>query len=311
MPKLRTVAGTKIYRTDVSRFSALPDYAFHPNYVDVHDEHLGELRMHYVDESPHAPSATVLLQHGEPSWSYLYRHMVGPLVEQGYRVIAPALIGFGKSDKPGAISDYSYARHVNWMLSFIDALHLERINLFCQDWGGLIGLRVAAVNPHRFARLVIANTGLPEGDRTMPKAFRQWQRFARWSPYFPNGKIVEKGSVREFSDAERAAYDAPFPTRAYKAGTRAFPLLVPTTPDDPGAIANRQAWQSLEAFAKPVLTLFSDRDPVTRGGHEVIQRRIPGAANQPHRIVQNAGHFLQEDAPSELAESIAAFIAST
>ncbi|MEO1594516.1 MAG: haloalkane dehalogenase [Pseudomonadota bacterium] len=306
MSLLRRIDGTTIWRTPEVRFDALSDYPFDPHYVDIDDARLGALRMHYIDENPRGARVALLL-HGEPSWSYLYRFMVPPLVAAGFRVVAPDLLGFGKSDKPGSIGDYSYAGHVGWMHQFLDALDLRDITLFCQDWGGLIGLRTVADKPEKFARLVIANTGLPEGKGTVPAAFRQWQRFARWSPWFPIGKILQKASLRELGGDEVAAYDAPFPNRRYKAGTRAFPLLVPTRPDDPGAIDNRDAWQSLERFERPVLTLFSDRDPVTRGGARPFQDRVPGAKGQPHETLRGGGHFLQEDLGLELAARIVAF----
>lgn len=306
MSLLRRVNGTTIWRTPDARFHALSDYPFDPHYLDVEDDRLGALRMHYVDENPSGERIALLL-HGEPSWSYLYRFMIPPLVAAGFRVVAPDLIGFGRSDKPGRIGDYDYARHVGWMQQFLAALDLNAITLFCQDWGGLIGLRCVAAEPDRFARLVIANTALPEGKGQVPSAFRTWQRFARWSPYFPIGKIIDKASRRPLSEAEVAAYDAPFPNRRYKAGTRAFPLLVPTTPDDPGAIDNRAAWETLAAFERPVLTLFSDKDPVTRGGERPFRERVAGAKGQPHETMRGGGHFLQEDLGPELAERIIRF----
>ena len=290
-----------ILRTPSERFRSLPDYPFAERFVDV-----SGLRMHYVDEGPR-DGPVILLLHGEPSWSYLYRHMVPPLAAAGLRVIAPDLIGFGKSDKPAAIRDYSYATHVDWMQEFVDRLDLRQITLFCQDWGSLIGLRVAAENVDRFARIALGNGGLPTGDHAMPAAFRHWQRFARYSPWFPLGKIVQKGTRRELRDAEVAAYDAPFPAAAYKVAARALPQLVPTSPDDPASKANRSAWAVFEAWQKPFLTLFSDRDPITRGGERAWQERVPGARGQPHRTIRNAGHFLQEDASAELADVLTTF----
>lgn len=285
-----------ILRTPAERFRSLPDYPFEERFVDV-----SGLRMHYVDEGP-ADGPVILLLHGEPTWSYLYRHMVPPLAAAGLRAIAPDLIGFGKSDKPASSDDYSYATHVAWMKQFVDQLDLRNITLFCQDWGSLIGLRVAAENEGRFVRIALGNGGLPTGDQSLPAAFRHWQRFARYSPWFPVGKIVQKGTRRELGDAEVAAYDAPYPGAAYKAAARAFPQLVPTTPNDPASDANRSAWRVFDEWRKPFLTLFSDRDPITRGGERVWQSRVPGARNQPHRTIRNAGHFLQEDASAELAD---------
>ena len=292
-------------RTPESRFENLPNYPFSPNYVQI-----GELRMHYVDEGP-ADAAPVLLLHGEPSWSFLYRFMIPPLAAAGHRVIAPDLLGFGRSDKPTSKKDYSYAGHVDWMRQFIEALDLGNITLFCQDWGSLIGLRVAAENEARFARIALGNGGLPTGDREMPKAFKQWQTFARISPYFPIGKIIDKATVSELSSEVIAGYDAPFPSAKYKAGARMFPTLVPTRPDDPASEANRAAWEVFRRWEKPFLTCFSDKDPITRGGEQLWQDGVPGAKGQPHTKIENAGHFLQEDKGPELAELLNRFIAAS
>ena len=290
-------------RTPDSRFANLPDFDFAPHYVDI-----GSIRMHYVDEGPRDGNA-VLLLHGEPSWSYLYRHMIPPLRDAGLRVIAPDLIGFGKSDKPRRKSDYSYAGHVAWMTNFIEALGLNDVTLFCQDWGSLIGLRVAAENGQRFARIALGNGGLPTGDEDLPKAFMIWRAFARWSPWFPIGKILQKGTVKELSRAEVAAYDAPFPSSSYKAGTRAFPTLVPAAPNNPASEANRAAWKVFQEWHKPFLTTFSNRDPITRGGEKKWQDNVPGAKGLEHVKIQNAGHFLQEDKGEELADVLLRFIA--
>ncbi len=292
----------KTVRTPDSRFQNLPDYNFKPNYVEIDD-----LRMHYVDEGP-GDADPVLLLHGEPSWSYLYRHMIPPLAEAGFRVIAPDLIGFGRSDKPVKKSDYSYAVHVAWMKRFVEALDLHNITLFCQDWGSLIGLRVAAENEHRFARIALGNGGLPTGDQDMPKAFMKWRTFALHSPYFPIGKIIQKATATELSDDIVAAYDAPFPSRKHKAGARMFPALVPITPDDPASDANRSAWQTFGAWEKPFLTTFSDKDPITRGGDKSWQQHVPGAKDQPHTTIEDAGHFLQEDKGPEIANVLIEFI---
>ncbi len=288
-------------RTPEARFEDLPDYDFVENYLDVDG-----LRMHYVDEGPRDGNV-VLLLHGEPSWSYLYRFVIPPLRDAGLRVIAPDLIGFGKSDKPARKSDYSYATHVAWMREFIDTLDLKDITLFCQDWGSLIGLRVAAENEQRFARIALGNGGLPTGDQEMPKAFTIWRAFARYSPWFPVGKIIQKGTVTVLSDEVVAAYDAPFPSARHKAGARAFPTLVPVTPADPASGANREAWKIFAAWQKPFLTTFSNRDPITRGGEKPWQETVPGAKNREHVKIKNAGHFLQEDKGPELAEILIAF----
>ena len=288
-------------RTPEDRFANLPAYPFAPNYSEIDD-----LRMHYVDEGS-AVAPVVLMLHGEPSWSYLYRKMIPPIASAGFRAIAPDLIGFGKSDKPASIADYSYASHVRWMTAFIEELDLRDITLVCQDWGSLIGLRVVAENSDRFARVVLANGGLPTGDQAMPKIFRHWQTFARYSPWFPIGRIVDRGTVNPLPDDIVAAYDAPFPSARFKAGARAFPRLVPTTPDDPASAANRAAWKNLETWEKPFLTAFSNRDPITRGGDRPFQERVPGAANQTHVVIRNAGHFLQEDKGEELALAVVDF----
>ena len=292
----------KAIRTPDERFIDLPGYDFAPHYVEIDD-----LRMHYVDEGP-TDANPVLLLHGEPSWSYLYRKMILPIASAAHRVIAPDLIGFGKSDKPVAQSDYSYAGHVDWMRQFIEALDLNTITLFCQDWGSLIGLRVAAENEHRFARIALGNGFLPTGDEEFPRAFKIWRAFARWSPWFPIGRIIQSGTVNELSREEVAAYDAPFPAAMYKAGTRAFPTLVPTDPDNVASADNRRAWDMLSRFEKPFLTTFSNRDPITRGGEKPFQKRVPGARDQSHVKIRNAGHFLQEDKGEELAAVLLRFV---
>jgi haloalkane dehalogenase len=226
-------------------------------------------------------------------------------------VIAPDLVGFGRSDKPADRHDYTYQRHVDWMQQVMGKLALSRITLVCQDWGGLIGLRLVAVAPQRFDRVVVANTGLPTGDRKMSDAFLEWQRFSREATEFAVGKIVSSGCHQPLSQAIVAAYDAPFPDETYKEGARIFPSLVPTTPDDPAASANREAWKVLQGFEKPFLTAFSDQDPITRGGDKVFQKLIPGAKNQPHTTIQGGGHFLQEDCGLAFASAVIDFIAST
>ncbi len=298
---------SRVLRTPDHRFENLADYPFKPNYLSITDPDLGELRQHYLDEGP-KDGPVILLMHGEPSWSYLYRKMIPLLVEKGFRCIAPDLIGFGKSDKPTRKSDYSYAKHVAWICAFIEKINLNNSTLFCQDWGGLISLRVVAAFPDRFARLVISNTALPEGeDDEFNRAFTNWRFFATYTPVLPIGKILNQGSARGVNAAGQAAYDAPFPNRRYKASARIFPRLVPLNPDDPGAVANRTAWKVLERFNRPVLTLFGDKDPVTLGWEKRFQARIPGARNQAHKIIKNAGHFIQEDTPEELVEAVVQF----
>lgn len=292
----------KVLRTPGKRFSDLPDYPFAEHYVEIDG-----MRMHYVDEGP-AAAETVLLMHGEPSWSFLYRHMIPPIVNAGLRAVAPDLIGFGKSDKPRAQSDYSFQKHVDWMTRFLVETDLRNITLVCQDWGSLIGLRLAAENSDRFARIVLGNGGLPTGDQEFPRAFQIWRAFATYSPWFPIGRIIQRGTITELSAEVVAAYDAPFPGRAYKAGARAFPRLVPATPNDPASDANRAAWKVLESWDKPFLTSFSNRDPITRGGAQPFLDKVPGTKGQPHTTIRNAGHFLQEDKGPEFAQVVIDFI---
>ena len=298
-------------RTPDDRFAGLPDFDFAPHYVEVDDGDGGRLRLHHLDAgSP--DGEVVLLMHGEPSWSFLYRHMIPALVDAGLRCVVPDLVGFGRSDKPAERSDYSYARHVEWMRSaLLDQLGLRDVTLVGQDWGGLIGLRVAAENPDRFARLVVANTGLPTGDRPPTDAFLAWQRFSQEADDFPVGGIVNGGCTSTLTPEVIAGYDAPFPDDSYKAGARVFPVLVPTSPDDPAADANRAAWQVLERWDKPVLTAFSDGDPITRGGARPFESRIPGAQGRPHTTIEGAGHFLQEDRGPDLARAISDFVKAT
>jgi len=299
---MRYLGGVDIRRTPDERFASLPDWSYEPRYVEI-----AGVRVHYVDEGPR-DGALVLCLHGEPSWAYLYRKMIRGLVAAGVRVVAPDLVGFGRSDKPASPDDYTYQRHVDWMAGFVDALALRDVTLFCQDWGGLVGLRLVADDPARFARVVASNTFLPTGDQRPSDAFFAWQKFAMEVPVLPVGRIVAGGCVRPVAPEVVAAYDAPFPDESYKAGARKFPQLVPVRPDDPASDANRAAWQRLERYDRPFLTAFSDSDPITRGADRHLQKRIPGAAGQPHTTIARAGHFVQEDAGDELAQVIAAFI---
>ncbi len=295
-------------RTPDDRFTDLPDYPFTANYIEVPDqdpdEPNGTLRVHYLDEGP-AEGPVVLCMHGEPSWSFLYRKMIPLLTNAGLRVIAPDLVGFGKSDKPSQTSDYTYARHVAWMqAAIIDHLDLRDATFFGQDWGGLVGLRLVAENPERFARVIVGNTGLPTGEHAPSDAFMAWQKFSQTSPEFDIGFLLNSATITPLSDAEVAAYDAPFPDDTYNAGARIFPSLVPTSPDDPAAAANRAAWKVLKAWDKPFICCFSDSDPVTRGGDKPFLQLVPGAEGQPHVTVANAHHFFQEDASPQLAQII-------
>ncbi len=288
-------------RTPEDRFVGLPGYPFEPHYAEIDDGDGGTLRVHWVDEGPR-DGQVVLLLHGEPSWSYLYRTMIPVLTAAGLRAVAPDLVGFGRSDKPASRADYTYQRHVDWLTSTIDAIGIDGITLVCQDWGGLLGLRLVANEPDRFARVVAANTFLPTGDGRPSDAFLSWQQFSQEVPELPVSGIIKGACVTTPPPEVLAAYDAPFPDESYKEGARQFPLLVPTSPDDPAAPANRAAWEVLSRWTKPFLTAFSDGDPVTRGNDVPLQQRIPGAAGQPHVTLAGGGHFLQEDVGPELAQ---------
>lgn len=302
--------GMNFVRTPDDRFVGLPGFEFAPHYTQVPDGEGGTLRVHHVDEGPR-DGRVVLMLHGEPSWSYLYRTMIPPIAAAGLRAIAPDLVGFGRSDKPTARTDYTFARHVAWMWAWLEAQDLRDITLVCQDWGSLIGLRLVGEHPERFARVVVANGGLPTGDQKMPDAFLAWRQFSQTTPDFPVGAIVARGCATPPPADVVAAYDAPFPDDTYKAGARQFPLLVPASPDDPASAANRAAWAVLGTFTRPVLTAFSDRDPITRGGDAVIHKLVPGTQGQPHVTIAGGGHFLQEDRGEELARVVIDFVART
>ena len=311
-----------VFRTLDERFENLKDYSFAPHYLEV-DSQRGKLRMHYVDVGPR-DADPILLMHGEPSWSYLYRNMIPRLVATGHRVIAPDLIGFGKSDKPAKHSDHSYQNHVDWIKQFVSELDLKNITLFCQDWGSLIGLRIVAGAPDRFARIVAGNAALPAGrgddgiviggQWTQPDpnaelkwegGFMGWLKYSQTVPEFDCGIILQVATVRKLTGAELDAYRAPFPDERYAAGPRVMPTLVRSQ-----MATNRKAWKVLSEFDKPFLTTFSDSDPITSGGEKVFQKRIPGAKGQPHTIIKHAGHFLQEDASEQLATLINDLIVS-
>ena len=293
----------KLLRTPDERFASVPDFPFAPRYVEIE----GGLRVHYVDEGPR-DAPVVLMLHGEPTWSFLYRKVIPPVVGAGLRAIAPDLVGFGRSDKPAAREDYTYERHVAWMRAAVEALDLRHVTLVCQDWGGLVGLRLAAEVPERFDAIVAANTFLPTGDRRPGDAFFAWRDFSQNAPELPVAKIVTTGCRRPLSEAAQAAYDAPFPDESYKAGARQFPMLVPVSPDDPAAAANRRAWEVLGRWDKPFVTIFGDSDPITRGADRLLQAAIPGAGGQPHATLENVGHFIQEDAGEELGARVAALV---
>jgi haloalkane dehalogenase len=288
-----------VLRTPDDRFVGLPDYPYPAHHLEIEG-----LRLAYVDEGPRK-GPVVLLMHGEPTWSYLYRHVIAALKDR-FRVVAPDLIGFGRSDKPADLAAYTYENHVRWMLSWLDQLGVGDITLFCQDWGGLIGLRLVAARPERFARVIAANTGLPTGTGSS-EVFDQWVAFSQAVLEFPTSAIVNSAVLRLLHPAELAAYDAPFPDESYKAGPRAFPPLVPVTPDHASVAQNKAAWEVLERFDNPFLTAFSDSDPITKGGERIFQERVPGARGQGH-VLLPGGHFLQEDCPKEIAALIEGFV---
>lgn len=293
----------KILRTPDDRFEDLPDYRFEPRYVELEDETLGALRQHYLDEGD-SRSPAVLLLHGEPTWSYLYRRMIPGLVRRGYRTIAPDLIGFGRSDKPRAKEAYSYERHVAWLHRFVERVVPAGSVMYAHDWGGLLGMQLIAHIPAHFRALCVSNTGLPDGGR-MPFQVHLWRAIAAVLPRIPAGRMVQLLSCRRLSAQEVAAYDAPFPTREYMTAVRRFPALIPIRPDDPAAVDNRAAWEVLARLEMQVLTLFGANDPVATGIFDnMIQERMPGAAGQPHAVIGNAHHFVQEDAPHELVDRL-------
>ena len=295
----------EVLRTPEARFAHLPDFPYQPHYAEV-----GVLRIAYIDEGPR-DSPVVLLMHGEPAWSFLYRKMIPVLLAAGLRVVAPDLVGFGRSDKPAAREDYSYFNHVQWMKAWVQTIDLQHATFFGQDWGSLVGLRVVAEMPDRFDRVVLANGALPTGMDPVPAAFKIWRAFARYSPWFPIGTIVRTGCHKGLTPQEVAAYDAPFPSSKFKVGARMFPGFVPTTPQDPERERNEAAWEVFKQWNKPFLTLFSTRDPITKNGEYPWQKRVPGAQGQPHTKIRGASHFLQEDKGEEVAQRMLAFIQST
>jgi haloalkane dehalogenase len=298
----------RLLRTPDDRFTDLPDFPFEPQYAELDDPHEGRIRVGYVEAGP-ADGPVVLLLHGEPSWSFLYRKMLPVLASAGLRAIAPDLVGFGRSDKPANQSDHTYARHVEWMRAFaFEALDLHDVTLVGQDWGGLIGLRLVAEHPTRFARVVASNTGLPSGDHDMPPEWHAFREAVEKAPVLDVARFVQSGCASKLPDAVRAAYDAPFPNETYKAGPRAMPGLVPYRPDNPATEANRAAWKVLTELELPFLVAFSDGDPITGGLAPILQRSMKGARGLEHPVIAGAGHFLQEDAGEELAEHVARFV---
>ncbi|MCL4134670.1 UNVERIFIED_CONTAM: hypothetical protein GTU68_015292 [Idotea baltica] len=295
----------KIVNTAAERFENLPDYDFVGEHVQVADD----LKMHFVDAGNPLAAETILLMHGEPSWSYLYRFMIPVLCDAGYRVLVPDLIGFGKSSKPTETTDYTYAKHVTWTSTWLDSVNPGSITMFAQDWGGLIGLRLVDLFPDRFSRVCISNTGLPTGDHKSSEAFLKWQAFSQKANPFPFEMVMQGATEKELSPEELQAYTAPYPDHDSTAGARIFPALVPTTPDDPESENNRQAWKNtFMKWEKPFLTLFGDKDPVTKGGEAVWQKLVPGAKGQNHQIIHGGGHFIQEDKGPLLANLLIEFI---
>ena len=300
-------------RTPDDRFAALPGFALETRYADVPSGDGGTLRMAYIDIGGEGrkDAPTVVMLHGEPSWSFLYRKVIVACRAAGLRCVAPDLVGFGRSDKPTTREDYTYQRHVDWIRALLDVLRLEHATLLCQDWGGLIGLRIAGEEPQRFAKIIAANTFLPTGDRRPADAFFAWREFSQSVPVLPVAQIVRSGCAKELTDATASAYDAPFPDETYKAGARQFPMLVPASPDDPASESNRRALAGLGRYDKPFLTVFGDKDPITAGADRVLQKLVPGAAGQPHATRAGAGHFLQEDSGEELGAIVAKFASAT
>jgi haloalkane dehalogenase len=299
-----------VLTTPAERFESLPDFNYTPKFTDVD----GITIAHVVAEpdSGVAPTGeTVLCMHGEPTWSFLYRKVVTVLTAAGHRVIAPDLVGFGRSDKPVAKGDYTYERHVGWMAAWLAANELSDLTLLCQDWGGLIGLRLAAEHGQRFKRIAAANTGLPIGDGKMSEAFMNWLDFSQNSPNFIIGNIVSGGCASPLPANIVDAYNAPFPDDTYTSGARIFPSLVPISPDDPAVPANKAAWAELTQWTKPFLCAYSDRDPVTAGADRLFLERVPGTVGMPHVTIAGGGHFLQEDCGAELAAAVNTFIAAT
>jgi len=295
-----------VLRTPDERFDNLPDFPFEAHYLDIHDADLGGIRIHFLDEGP-GDAPTILCLHGEPSWSFLYRKMIPVFTAAGYRVVAPDLPGFGRSDKPADRNDYSYSKHVQWMRDWLESAGLKNITLLGQDWGGLIGLRLLAENPDLFLRFSLSNTGLPTGDQGVSEAFERWRQFSQNDPEFDCGIIVNQFGRGSLSEDEIAAYRAPFPSNDYKEGARQFPILVPTSPDDPASEENRKAWSVLMAWEKPALMCFSDNDPITNGADRPFLKLVPGTRNQPH-ITLKGSHFIQEEDGETWARAVVEWI---
>src|ERR1700759_2489109 len=295
-------------RTPDECFANLPEFPYPAKYCEVDAGEGGHLRVAWVEDGP-AEGNPVLMLHGEPSWSFLYRRMMPIIAAAGYRVICPDLVGFGRSDKPTRIEDHTYARHVEWIRELVfDVLDLRQVTMVGPDWGGLIGLRLAAENPERIARIVVANTGLPTGDLPMPEIWWKFREAIQGAPEIQVGRFVEAGCRQPMSDEIGAGYDAPFHDETYKVAARAMPGLIPTAPDDPASEPNRAAWKALCDSTTPMLVAFSDSDPITGAMAPIFSSQMRGAAGIEHPVIANAGHFLQEDAGKQLAAEIVAFL---
>ena len=327
-------------RTPDEHFENLANYPFEPNYLYVADGEGGQLRIHYLDEGPE-DGDVVLLIHGQPAWSYLYRYMIPPLAEAGFRVIAPDLVGFGRSDKPTQVEDYTYARHVAWMNDWLTQLDLEGITVFFQDWGSLIGLRMVAAFPERFARVVLSNGGLPAGPipedfaaplreayKTLPvvkaselescfrgtyeggppgvPGFLYWRKFCAESPEIlrPGEAIDLIGNAMPLSEGEKEAFNIPYPDESYVAGARRFPSLVPLFAGEPEVEENKAAWEVLAQFDKPFMLAFADDDPVTANMAQPFLDKVPGCQGVEHRTIAPSGHFPQQDQPEQCVQAI-------
>ncbi len=293
----------KVLRTPEERFQNLKGYPFASNYIFTEQG----IRMHYLDEGDRN-HPVVLLLHGEPSWSFLYRNIIPIVVKQGYRVIAPDLVGFGKSDKPIDRSVCTYQNHTFWLITFLRLLNLNNIHLYCHDWGGMIALRIVATNPELFASVVASYAFLYIGEEQIPESFIDWQHFSQKDSAFLAGSIVNWGTYAELSKDIEYAYNAPFPDETYKAAARQFPILIPTNKDDPEATTNERLREKLKTFDKPFMTVWGDnQDKMWHGKDKILQAEIQGAKNQKHRVL-HAHHFLQEDKAEEIAEIIISFL---
>jgi haloalkane dehalogenase len=297
-----------VLRTPEDSFERITGFSFKPRYLEIQDQDLGPLRVHYVDEGP-ADGPVVLCLHGEPTWSYLYRKMIPVFAAAGCRVLAPDLVGFGRSDKPAERSDYTYRKHVQWMADWMASIGLKQITLLGQDWGGLIGLRLLAENPNLFTRFSLSNTGLPTGDHEVGEAFHRWRKFSQEDPVFDTGFIVNLFGHGNLTEEEIEAYRAPFPSDEYKAGARQFPVLVPIDPADPASEDNRRAWKTLMQWEKPALMCFSDADPIMRGGDKPFLKWVPGTNGQPH-ITLKGRHFIQQEDGETWAGAVVAWMLS-